>query len=243
MWPCAGSFRGKGPRGTDVLVDASAYFNDDRERAEVAAPNPPAERAWQPSLFGRGEPLPDPHFSGLIRHQLDATAWVDHTAGWLSGADSLFEELMRSAPWESTTQELYGKVVVTPRLVARWPAPADLATLPASVGRMLELLVQSYERPFDSVSANLYRDGRDSVAWHGDHIPRRIVDPVVATVSLGHPRRFVMRPREGKTELSLALGMGDLVVMGGTSQRTWLHAVPKVATAGPRISVAFRHST
>ena len=130
-------------------MDASAYFNDDRERAEVAAPNAPAERAWQPSLFGRGEPLPDPHFSGLIRHQLDATAWVDHTAGWLSGADSLFEELMRSAPWESTTQELYGKVVVTPRLVARWPAPADLATLPASVGRMLELLVQSYERPFE----------------------------------------------------------------------------------------------
>jgi alkylated DNA repair dioxygenase AlkB len=107
---------------------------------------------------------------------------------------------------------------------------------------MLELLVQRYERSFDSVSANLYRDGRDSVAWHGDHIPRRIVDPVVATVSLGHPRRFVMRPREGTTELSLALGMGDLVVMGGTSQRTWLHAVPKVATAGPRISVAYRHS-
>jgi alkylated DNA repair dioxygenase AlkB len=108
---------------------------------------------------------------------------------------------------------------------------------------MRKLLVTRYERPFDSVGANLYCDGRDSVAWHGDHIPTRIVDPVVATVSLGHPRRFVMRPREGKTELALALGMGDLVVMGGSSQRTWLHAVPKVATAGPRISVAYRHST
>lgn len=201
----------------------------------------PAELVWQPSLFRQGEPRPDPGFSGLIRHQLDPTAWVDHVAGWLQGADSLFEELLSSAQWESTTQELYGKVVVTPRLVARWPAQADLTTLPAVVGRMRELLVQRYERPFDSVSANLYRDGRDSVAWHGDHIPLRIVNPVVATVSLGHARRFVMRPRQGRTELSL--GMGDLVVMGGTSQRTWLHSVPKVAAAGPRISVAYRHST
>jgi alkylated DNA repair dioxygenase AlkB len=202
----------------------------------------PAERAWQPSLFGQGEPRPDPDFSGLTRHQLDPGAWVDHVAGWLHGADSLFEELMSSAPWESTTQELYGKVLVTPRLVARWPASADLAALPPVIERMRELLVERYARPFDSVSANLYRDGRDSVAWHGDHIPLRIINPVVATVSLGHPRRFLMRPRQGRTELSLDLGRGDLVVMGGTSQRTWLHAVPKVAAAGPRISVAYRHS-
>lgn len=149
---------------------------------------------------------------------------------------------MSSAQWEATTQELYGKVVVTPRLVARWHTPADRATLPPVIERMRELLVQRYARPFDSVSANLYRDGRDSVAWHGDHIPLGIIDPVVATVSLGHPRRFLMRPRQGRTELSLVLGMGDLVVMGGSSQRTWLHAVPKVAAAGPRISVAYRHS-
>ena len=212
-------------------------------RGSSGAPAAPADHAWQPSLFGQGEPRPDPGFSNLIRHQLDTTAWVDHVAGWLRGADSLFDELLRSAPWEATTQELYGKVVVTPRLVARWPAPSDLAGLPSVIGRMLDLLVTRYERPFDSVSANLYRDGRDSVAWHGDHIPLRIVAPVVATVSLGHPRRFVMRPREGRTELSLALGNGDLVVMGGSSQRTWLHAVPKTAAAGPRISIAYRHST
>jgi len=108
---------------------------------------------------------------------------------------------------------------------------------------MRELLAQRYERQFDSVGANLYRDGRDSVAWHGDHIPLRIVDPVVATVSLGHPRRFVMRPRDRRTELSLALGRGDLVVMGGSSRRTRLHAVPKVAAAGPRMSVGYRRSS
>lgn len=219
-------------------------FPDDSANANDSSdPDKPAERPWQPSLFAQGEASPDADFARLNRHQLDDTAWVDHVVGWLSGADTLFEKLMASAPWESTTQELYGKVVVTPRLVARWPAPADLATLPPVIRRMRELLVRRYERKFDSVSANLYRDGRDSVAWHGDHIPQRIVDPIVATVSLGHPRRFVMRPREGRTELSLGLGMGDLVVMGGSSQRTWLHAVPKVASAGPRISVAYRHST
>ncbi len=215
------------------MGEADARYQEDVE----------AQSVWQPSLFAQGEARPDPGFSSLVRHQLDETAWVDHVAGWLQGADPLFEELMRSTQWESTTQELYGKVVITPRLVARWSLPADSQALPPVIEQMRELLVERYKRPFDSVGANLYRDGRDSVAWHGDHIPIRIVDPVVATVSLGNPRRFVMRPREGKTELSLALGMGDLVVMGGSSQRTWLHAVPKVAIAGPRISVAYRHST
>jgi alkylated DNA repair dioxygenase AlkB len=227
----------------ELLVKSSEDFADDRGPAEVVDANETAQGLWQPSLFAQGQPSPDAGFSGLTRHRLDDTAWVDHVAGWLGGADGLFEELMTSAPWESTTQELYGKIVVTPRLVARWPAPADLAQLPPVIARMRDLLGERYEREFDSVGANLYRDGRDSVAWHGDHIPRRIVDPIVATVSLGHPRRFLMRPRQGRTELSLALGMGDLVVMGGSSQRTWLHAVPKVANAGPRISVAYRHST
>jgi alkylated DNA repair dioxygenase AlkB len=197
---------------------------------------------WQASLFGQGDSRPDPTFAGLIRHQLDEEAWVDHVPGWLQGSDSLFEELFHDAPWEATEQELYGKVFVTPRLVTRWPAPVDASTLPAAVDEMRTLLSDRYARDFDSVGANLYRDGRDSVAWHGDHIPMRIVNPTVATVSLGSTRRFLMRPRAGGSSLSLTLGSGDLVVMGGTSQRTWLHTVPKVASVGPRISVAFRHS-
>jgi alkylated DNA repair dioxygenase AlkB len=201
-----------------------------------------ARNAWQPSLFGQGAPSADESYSTLVRRDLDETAWVDHVPGWLHGADELFEELQRTAPWEATTQELYGKVMVTPRLVVRWPVPYAADQTSPIVDEMRLLLTSRYAREFDSVSANLYRDGRDSVAWHGDHIPVRIVDPIVATVSLGNSRRFVMRPREGRTELSLNLSSGDLVVMGGSSQRTWLHAVPKVASAGPRISVAFRHS-
>jgi alkylated DNA repair dioxygenase AlkB len=200
------------------------------------------QASWQPSLFGEGEAQPDPTFSSLRHHALDETAWLDYAPGWLRGADSLFEDLAASAPWETSTQELYGRVVVTPRLIARWPYTPCGADLPPVLEEMRALLENRYARPFDSVSANLYRDGRDSVAWHGDRIPRTIFNPVVATVSLGHARRFLMRPRGGTTQLTLTLGAGDLVVMGGTSQRTWQHAIPKVASAGPRISVAFRHS-
>jgi alkylated DNA repair dioxygenase AlkB len=79
------------------------------------------------------------------------------------------------------------------------------------------------------------------VAWHGDTIGRgRSQDTMVAIVSLGYPRRLVLRPRGGGESLSVELAHGDLVVMGGSCQRTWEHAVPKVAHAGPRISVQYR---
>ena len=155
----------------------------------------------------------------------------------------MFATLLDTAPWEATQQELYGRVVDTPRLIARWPYERGVIELPPLFEEVRSLLEQRYRRPFNSVSANLYRDGRDSVAWHGDRIPRVVHNPLVATISLGHSRRFLMRPRGGgATQLSLTLGAGDLVVMGGTSQRTWQHAIPKVASAGPRISVAVRHS-
>jgi alkylated DNA repair dioxygenase AlkB len=200
------------------------------------------EIPWQASLFDAAAPRVDAGFSGVRRHRLDETAWVDHASGWLSGSDQLFAWLLERAPWERTQQELYGRVVDTPRLVAHWPYEPGRVELPEPLEAIRAALQHRYERCFDSVSANLYRDGRDSVAWHGDRIARQVVDPLVATVSLGHPRRFLMRPRGGRAELALTLGRGDLVVMGGTSQRTWQHAVPKVASAGPRISIAVRHS-
>ena len=197
---------------------------------------------WQTSLFDAASPAVDDSFSRLERHRLDQRAWVDHAPGWLSGSDVLFAWLLEHAPWQRSQQELYGRLVETPRLVARWPHGADEPPLPPSIEMIRAALQGRYDRPFDSVSANLYRDGRDSVAWHGDRIARQVRDPLVATVSLGHPRRFLMRPRGGRSELSLTLGRGDLVVMGGSSQRTWQHSIPKVAATGPRISIAVRHS-
>ena len=108
---------------------------------------------------------------------------------------------------------------------------------------MLAVLTERYGRTFDSVGLNLYRDGRDSVAWHGDRIPIEFVDPIVALVSLGHPRTLRLRPKVRSTAPARAFTMrrGDLLVMGGSCQRTWEHAIPKVASAGPRISLALRH--
>ena len=104
------------------------------------------------------------------------------------------------------------------------------------------LLSTRYDRTFDSVGFNLYRGGRDSVAWHGDRIPPRIEDPIVALVSLGEPRRFLLRPKGGGPSVRYAPVAGDLLVMGGTCQRTWEHAVPKCAPIGPRVSLMFREA-
>ncbi|TXS21778.1 alpha-ketoglutarate-dependent dioxygenase AlkB, partial [Streptomyces sp. adm13(2018)] len=97
--------------------------------------------------------------------------------------------------------------------------------------------------PFVTAGLCLYRDGRDSVAWHGDRTGRSAHhDTMVAILSVGDPRDLAFRPRAGgPARLRLPLGHGDLVVMGGSCQRTWEHAVPKTSRAvGPRISVQFR---
>ena len=109
------------------------------------------------------------------------------------------------------------------------------------LGDIADALSARYERAFTHLGMALYRDGRDSVAWHGDRIPQEVVDPIVAIVSLGAPRVLRLRPKGGGPSHGFALHGGDLLVMGGTSQRTWEHSVPKAAHAGPRLSVQFRH--
>ena len=109
---------------------------------------------------------------------------------------------------------------------------------------MLGMFVELSERycvEFDTAGLNLYRDGSDSVAWHGDRIESRAQEPVVAIVSLGNPRPFRMRPRGGGRSATWVLQPGDLFVMGGACQQHFDHSVPKIRTCGPRISVTFRH--
>ena len=96
---------------------------------------------------------------------------------------------------------------------------------------------------FDSIGCNYYRTGADSVAWHADRIRFYQEDPIVAIVSVGAPRPFLLRPRGGGRSRSFLLGQGDLLVMGGACQHDWEHTVPKVASAGPRISITYRHDT
>jgi alkylated DNA repair dioxygenase AlkB len=193
---------------------------------------------WQAELFSGSQPAISPSFDGLRHVDLDPSSWVEYVPGWLAGSDVLFDTLVAQIDWQDLDRVMYGQVVAQPRRTARWQGDPDLPIL----GAMGGALTRRYEVEFDSVGLNLYRDGRDSVAWHGDRIPRSIIDPIVALVSLGHPRRFLLRPKGGGRSVPFDLGRGDLLVTGGSCQRAWQHCVPKVATAGPRISIAYRHS-
>ena len=196
---------------------------------------------WQPSLFGSEEPSIDASFSSLERIQLDDTSWVDHAPRWLAGADAVFEDLVERQSWGQRVVHMYERKLQEPRLTSLWRESSGEKLEPPIVEEMREVLGERYSLHFDSVGFNLYRDGRDSVAWHGDRITKDVSQPVVALVSVGEPRKFLMRPKEGGKSVAFALGGGDLLVTGGLSQRTGQHSVPKGAKAGPRISIAFRH--
>ena len=198
---------------------------------------------WQGSLLGSEEPRPDPEFVTCERTELPGGAWIDLQAGWLTGSDTLFADLVTHAPWRQRTRHMYDNVVDEPRLTAWWGAKEGDLELPAVVVEMRSLVSARYGEAFDSVGCNLYRDGHDSVAWHGDTVRKTMAEPIVAIVSLGEPRRLLLRPRGGGRSLRQDLGQGDLFVMGGTCQHTWEHSVPKVRAAGPRLSVTFRHSS
>ena len=196
--------------------------------------------SWQPSLLDVGEPSFDADFGGTVRHHLDDESWVDHVPGWMSGADRLFEEVLDGAGWGRRRRHMYDKVVDEPRLTAPW-SEASGGWLHPVLDRARLALSERYGVRFDSVGHNLDRDGRDSVAWHADRIAREVEAPVVALLSLGAERRFLMRPKGGGSSTRFRVLGGDLLVTGGLAQRRWEHSVPKVAAAGPRISVAFRH--
>jgi len=201
---------------------------------------------WQPSLLDAGSaPAVDESFGGVVRHHLDATSWVDYCPGWLRGADSLFGVLLETGAWQQRTRWMYEGRVLEPRLTAGWSTDAADPSVPPILPVMCAALSQRYGVAFDRVWVNLYRDGRDSVAWHPDRNGRVHRNPLVATVSLGARRKFQLRPRGGgRIVLTLEPGCGDLVVMGGACQHDWEHCVPKTARpVGARMSVTIRHST
>jgi alkylated DNA repair dioxygenase AlkB len=139
---------------------------------------------------------------------------------------------------------MYDRVVDVPRLLKFYGAGEVLPhpVLAQARERLSDHYRDELGEPFTTAGFCYYRDGRDSVAWHGDTIGRsRTEDTMVAIVSFGETRRLLLRPRGGGATLAFALGHGDLIVMGGSCQRTWEHAVPKSSRPlGPRISVQFR---
>jgi alkylated DNA repair dioxygenase AlkB len=202
--------------------------------------------AHQPSMWDLAEEAALTPLAGrLVRHELDRGAWVDHLPGWVTGSDDVLEVLLGDIGWREDRRQMYERQVAVPRLL-RWYGPSE--PLPH---RLLtdarEALNRHYgpepRESFVTAGMCLYRDGRDSVAWHGDRIGRsRWHDTMVAIVSFGSPRPLLLRPNGGGApSLRFPLGHGDLVVMGGSCQRTWEHCIPKTARpVGPRVSVQFR---
>ena len=199
---------------------------------------------FQASLFDTADA--DDTVGSLVhtrRTLLAHGAWVDVRPNWVGRADSVFAALVSDVPWRAERRQMWDQVVAVPRLVHNYGAGEDLPHPVLADAR--EALSRHYApalgEPFVTAGCCYYRDGNDSVAWHGDRIGRgRSEDTMVAIVSFGDPRRLLLRPRTGGPSVAFTMSHGDLLVMGGSCQRTWDHAVPKVGQAGPRVSVQFR---
>lgn len=199
---------------------------------------------FQGTLFAAEQaPLVATLPAGVERTPLTRGAWIDVRRSWLADADEVFESLVREVPWRAEQRQMYDRVVDVPRLVHTYGIgePLPHPTLVEAREALSDHYLPELGERFLTAGCCYYRDGRDSVAWHGDTFGRgRTRDTVVAIVSVGDPRKLTLRPRGGGESIAVTMGHGDLVVMGGSCQRTWEHAVPKVANAGPRLSVQFR---
>jgi alkylated DNA repair dioxygenase AlkB len=191
----------------------------------------------QQSLWRAGAPAIDRGFAGIRRIPLAHGAWLEHAPAWVSGEAQLFAALERSTRWRQERVRMYDRTVDVPRLIASLPDDGPGHPL---LGEMEAALAARYATALPHVALALYRDGNDSVAWHGDRVARDLDEAVIATVSLGEPRRFLLRPAAGGEARAFTLGWGDLIVMGGSCQRTWRHAIPKQRHADPRMVIVFR---
>jgi alkylated DNA repair dioxygenase AlkB len=193
--------------------------------------------AVQLTLLGGGPPRLDAR-ARFERAQLDEHSWIDVARTWLLGADSLLDELVRGVEWKRGRRWMYERMVDDPRL-HHWYGPDEAPPHPV-LTEARRALDARYGARFGGVGLNYYRDGADSVAWHRDRELRELDDTLVAILTLGGPRPFLVRPRGRGRSRDLAPGPGDLVVMGGRCQTDWEHSVPKVRAAGPRLSCSWR---
>lgn len=194
----------------------------------------------QPTLLGNEGPSFDPAFGALTRRDLGDESWIDHAQGFLAGHQPVFATLHDDTRWHGHRRVMYDRLVDVPRLTAS--IPRDGPGHPV-IREIADALGERYGVTFDLVALALYRDGRDSVAWHRDKCrSERRSQALVATLSLGDSRRFLVRPHGGGPSVSFSAGWGDLLVMGGACQLYREHCVPKARQAGPRISVMFRSS-
>lgn len=168
-------------------------------------------------------------------------------------ADALFAALHAEIPWRQDHIRMFGKTNPVPRLHQWFGAPehgytwSGIAMTPAPWTPTLDALrarvALAAQAPFNTALANLYRNGQDSVAWHADDEPELGPDPIIASVSLGAERTFLLRHRVDPAWANVAFRLphGSLLVMSDGSQRHWRHALPRRAgVADPRINLTFR---
>jgi hypothetical protein len=192
-------------------------------------------------LFESGELRLDADFRNLRRVHLDGSSWVEHVSGWISRNEQLLDLLREIPGWEQRKRWMFTRLVEEPRLTAEYPVLSD-APVPF-LRAIAEALSKRYGVPYDSAWLNLYRDQRDSTAWHADRPSCRRERCTVPVVSLGETRRFQLRHRDGGPTTTFVANGGDLIVMGGRCQKDWVHCVPKETRgAAMRISVNFASS-
>ncbi|MET3804854.1 alkylated DNA repair dioxygenase AlkB [Nakamurella sp. UYEF19] len=202
-------------------------------------------RAYQPSMFDVDQQPELTALTGRVeRTVLSEGAWVDRLPGWLLGSDGVLDTLLTGVPWRAERRRMYERDVAVPRLLCWYGADEDLPhpVLKTARQQLCDYYAPELGEPFLTAGLCLYRDGRDSVAWHGDTIGRGShSDTMVAILSVGSDRPLLLRPRSGGASVRVPVGHGDLVVMGGSCQRTWEHSIPKTtAHVGPRVSIQFR---
>jgi alkylated DNA repair dioxygenase AlkB len=189
----------------------------------------------------------------VTRVQLDDTSWVDIARGWIAGAAGLFEALARDVAWQAGKMYRYDHWVEERRLSSFWrpglPLPHPAL---ADIHRRLQ---HQYRVQFDSFSLLQYRDGNDGQAFHRDTDMRWLDETVIAIVTLGARRPWLLRPRDRKFTFDhapgkgathdIAPGAGDLHVMGGRCQADWEHSVPYLPgrSVAPRISLQWRYTS
>ncbi|MBV9133396.1 MAG: alpha-ketoglutarate-dependent dioxygenase AlkB [Chloroflexi bacterium] len=197
-----------------------------------------ASLSYQASFFGAPAGAFELDFSGARHIALDGRSWIEHIPNWLAQPESLFAELMEIAPWLQRDRWMYTRTVIEPRLTADYPNVAEVPI--ESLRTIAAALSEHFGVRYSSLWVNLYRDQRDSTAWHGDNIGRVQAESIVPVLTLGASRRFLIRPAHGGHTWTLRPVSGDLIVMGGRAQRDWRHSVPKESTpSGPRISINF----
>ncbi len=195
----------------------------------------------QPALWSMQEPIA----LELAPNRVDLgdEAWVDRMTGFVRGGDTLLEALVTTVPLSTGRRPMYDNMVDVPRLSGHLPTAVVGSAIPV-ISKIATMLGDRYQKAFTRVGINLYRNERDSVAWHADKIGRVMHQPVIGLVSLGAARPFLLRPLGGGKSRKFVLGSGDLLVMGGTCQHRFEHAVPKLThPTAPRLSITFRHDS